>query len=193
MGYLLPTVISPNSISSSMCGRGRRTGLAAEAGRVSTRRPERRGTALRRRSTAAAPRCGCDGIASKAARSWRRRRAFSITRPTFYHARTACTEQGLAGFVPRLRAFEGRRKLSGEVLQEHVLALRAAGPVRARLRSAWRRFDGALVSALHRRSPRTSSAGKKTAQLAAAPQIPPRASEDYEVLRDEPRGREEGN
>jgi transposase len=53
--------------------------------------------------------------------------AFGVSRPTFYHAQTGFTEQGLAGLLPRLRGPKGRHKLSGEVLQ-HILALKTADP-----------------------------------------------------------------
>jgi len=53
--------------------------------------------------------------------------AFGVSRPTFYHAQTAFTEQGLAGLLPQLRGPKSRHKLSGEVLQ-HVLALKSADP-----------------------------------------------------------------
>lgn len=52
-------------------------------------------------------------------------RAFGVSRPTFYHAQTAFTEQGLAGLLPQLRGPKSRHKLSSEVLQ-HVLALKSA-------------------------------------------------------------------
>ena len=53
--------------------------------------------------------------------------AFGVSRPTFYHAQTAFTEQGLAGLLPRLRGPKGRHKLSGEVVQ-HIVALKTADP-----------------------------------------------------------------
>ena len=53
--------------------------------------------------------------------------AFGVSRPTFYHAQTAFTEQGLAGLLPQLRGPKSRHKLSSEVLQ-HVLALKTADP-----------------------------------------------------------------
>ncbi|HEY1579273.1 MAG TPA: helix-turn-helix domain-containing protein [Terracidiphilus sp.] len=53
--------------------------------------------------------------------------AFGVSRPTFYHAQTAFTEQGLAGLLPQVRGPKNRHKLSGEVLQ-HVLALKSADP-----------------------------------------------------------------
>lgn len=53
--------------------------------------------------------------------------AFGVSRPTFYHAQTAFTEQGLAGLLPQQRGPKGRHKLSPKVLQ-HVQALKTAGP-----------------------------------------------------------------
>jgi transposase len=53
--------------------------------------------------------------------------AFGVSRPTFYHAQTAFTEQGLAGLLPQLRGPKGRHKLSSEVVQ-HILALKTADP-----------------------------------------------------------------
>lgn len=53
--------------------------------------------------------------------------AFGVSRPTFYHAQTAFTEQGLAGLLPQLRGPKRRHKLSDEVVQ-HILMLKAADP-----------------------------------------------------------------
>jgi transposase len=53
--------------------------------------------------------------------------AFGVSRPTFYHAQTAFTEQGLAGLLPQLRGPKSRHKLSGEVVQ-HILTLKTADP-----------------------------------------------------------------
>ena len=52
-------------------------------------------------------------------------RAFGVSRPTFYHAQAAFTEQGLAGLLPQPRGPKSRHKLTSEVLQ-HVLALKSA-------------------------------------------------------------------
>ncbi len=55
------------------------------------------------------------------------KQAFGVSRPTFYHAQTAFTEEGLAGLLPQLPGPKRRHKLSDEVLQ-HVLMLKAADP-----------------------------------------------------------------
>lgn len=85
--------------------------------------------------------------------------AFGVARPTFYHAQTAFTEQGLAGLLPQQRGPKGRHKLSPEVLQ-HVQALKAADAslTTAQCVQEIRQHFGILV---HRRSLERALQSKK--------------------------------
>ena len=57
---------------------------------------------------------------------------FGVSRPTYYHAETAYTREGLAGLLPRQRGPKGAHKLDAQMMAFINAYLREHGPVGAR-------------------------------------------------------------
>lgn len=85
---------------------------------------------------------------------------YGLSRPTYYQARAAFDQAGIAGLVPKKRGPRRRHKLTGEVLTYLEQQVVAGQPLRARdlARQVRQRFD----LDVHPRTIERALTGKKT-------------------------------
>ena len=75
---------------------------------------------------------------------------FGVSRPTFYQAEAAFTEEGLTGLLPKPRGPKGAHKLGAEVMAFIEAQLPEGGPIQARALAA--RIEAELGLRVHPRS-----------------------------------------
>jgi transposase len=85
--------------------------------------------------------------------------AFGVSRPTFYKARSALADQGLAGLAPQRRGPKGGHKISAEVLT-FIEELKSATP-RLTMAQLIEMIDERFGIDVHRRSLERALARKK--------------------------------
>lgn len=75
---------------------------------------------------------------------------FGMSRPTFYQAETAFSEEGLTGLVPKTRGPKGAHKLGAEVMAFIEAQVPEGGPIQARTLAT--RIEAELGLRIHPRS-----------------------------------------